>query len=251
MYFKIIFTIIIFHLSVVALAQNDSIFSKANDAYADENYQEALRLYKSLEKKNLASSELFFNMGNAAYKLENTAESIYYFEKALKLAPNDEALKDNLAYAERMRIDQFEINPNSEFDQGYKSVLKLFSVDQWAVLVLILLGISLLSFGFYVFKSRTGQKRLFFTLFLIFFATSIISYVFAVKQQNVLKESTYLIIFQEEISLLDAPNPNATILLQLHEGTKVKLLDEFRTFKQIELPNGTKGWLDSGNLKKI
>ena len=250
--YKLVF-IIICHLSFVASAQSDpdSTFTKANEAYADENYMEALRLYKSIEKKGLTSSELFFNMGNAAYKLENTAESIYYFEKALKLSPEDEAIKNNLAYAERMRLDQFEVVPSSDLDKSYKSFLMLFSMDGWAVMALVLLGVALVSFGFFVFKGKTSQKRLFFILFIVFLIVSTVSYLIANKQQKLIEDSTYLIIFQEEINLLEAPNPNATILLQLHEGTKVKLLDEFRSFKQIELPNGTKGWLEEGNLKRI
>ncbi|MDO1514771.1 tetratricopeptide repeat protein [Maribacter confluentis] len=41
-------------------------------------------------------------MGNAYYKLNKIAESIYYYEKALLLAPNDQEIKTNLSYAQNM-----------------------------------------------------------------------------------------------------------------------------------------------------
>ena len=96
--------ILIFVLSFTAWAQNDSIFNIANEAYADGNYQEAQRLYQSILKDDEMSSELYFNLGNTHYKLENLAQSIYYYEKALKLNPKDEAILNNLSFR---RADAF------------------------------------------------------------------------------------------------------------------------------------------------
>ncbi len=248
---KHLLILFLFQLAQLGSAQNDSIFLKANDAYADENYAEALRLYKSIEKNDVESSELFYNMGNTAYKLELTAESIYYFEKALELAPEDEAILNNLAYAERMRIDQFDASPETDINKSYRQVLNLFSLDGWAFLVIIFLVLSCVSFAFFIFKRNTRSKRLFFTLFMVLIAASLGSYIMAESQLKLKAESTYAINFDEEKNLLEEPNPNASALLQIHEGTKVKLLDEFRSFYQVELPNGTIGWLEKTNIKKI
>ena len=118
-------------------------------------------------------------------------------------------------------------------------------------MVIIMLVLSSVSFAFFVFKSNTKLKRLFFTLFSILLLASIGSYIMANNQLKLNAESTYAINFQEEKNLLEEPNPNASILLQIHEGTKVKFLDEFRTFYKVELPNGTIGWLEKTNIKKI
>lgn len=246
-----ILILFLFQFAQLASAQNDSIFLKANNAYADENYAEAFRLYKSIEKNDVASSELFYNMGNTAYKLELTAESIYYFEKALQLSPGDEAILNNLAYAERMRIDQFDVSPETDINKSYKQVLNLFSLDGWAYLAIICLVLSCVSFAFFIFNRSTKTKRLFFTVFIVLLVGSLGSYILAERQLKLKAETTYAINFQDEKNLLEEPNPNATALLQIHEGTKVKVLDEFRSFYQVELPNGTIGWLEKSNLKKI
>ena len=238
-------------LAQLVSAKNDSIFLKANNAYADENYADAFLLYKTIEKNDVESSELFYNIGNAAYKLEQTAESIYYFEKALKLNPGDEAILNNLAYAERMRIDQFDISPETDINKTYRQVLNLFSADGWAYLAITLLVISCVCFAFFIFKRSTKAKRLFFTVFILFFIGSVGGYIMADAYLTSKAESAYAINFQKEKNLLEEPNPNATALLQIHEGTKVKVLDEFRSFYQVELPNGTIGWLEKSNLKKI
>ena len=83
----------------------DSLFVAANKSYQQENYMEALEFYQKIEKSDLQSAALYFNMGNIYYKTNQVAPAIYYYEKALKLAPNDKDIQFNLKFANRM-MDQ-------------------------------------------------------------------------------------------------------------------------------------------------
>ena len=47
------------------------------------------------------------------YKLNDIANSIYYYEKALLLNPNSETINNNLVFAQNMLIDKIEILPIS------------------------------------------------------------------------------------------------------------------------------------------
>lgn len=248
---KTIVHILIFVLSFNAWAQNDSIFNIANEAYADGNYQEAQRLYQSILKADEMSSELYFNLGNTHYKLENLAESIYYYEKALALKPEDEAIINNLRFAERMRLDQFERLPESEVDQGLDRFINFFSVDTWSIIGIVLLAISALAFGVFLFFKQSFIKRLAFGFCLGFFLLSVGAFSLAQTQLDQITNTTYAIIFEDEKTLYEEPNPNSSILLNLHEGSKIKILDEFRSFYKIELPDGTTGWMDVDGLREI
>ena len=63
-------------------------FAKANKLYQQEKYSEALTIYKQIEAQELQSDDLFYNMANAFYKMNQVAPAIYYFEKALKINPD-------------------------------------------------------------------------------------------------------------------------------------------------------------------
>lgn len=76
--------------------------------------------------------ELYYNLGNAYYKLNKIAPAIYNYEKALLLNPNDVASKNNLRFAQNMTID--EIKPMIEV--GFKKSVDDFTLkhtaDEWA-----------------------------------------------------------------------------------------------------------------------
>ena len=91
--------------SMIGFSQNDSVFSEANTLYNNGKYAEAIDKYESILDSDQHSAELYFNLGNANYKLNNIAPSIYYYEKALLLEPNDKDIQNNLAFAQNMTID--------------------------------------------------------------------------------------------------------------------------------------------------
>jgi len=100
---KFLFLIILWTLP--ALAQNESLFDKANSAYNEGNYEIAIDNYEQILENGETSAALYYNLGNSYYKLNNLAPSIYYYEKALQLDPNDNDIRNNLAIAQNLVID--------------------------------------------------------------------------------------------------------------------------------------------------
>ena len=91
----------------------DSLFASANKLYQQERYIEALEQYQNIEKLDLESASLYFNMANIYYRTNQVAPAIYYYEKALKLNPNDKDIRFNLGFANNMILDNIEPLPKS------------------------------------------------------------------------------------------------------------------------------------------
>ena len=85
-------------LSILLLSnqQVDEIFIQSNNHYTNGNYEAALDGYLEIINSGFESSELYFNLGNTFYKLNNIPESNFYFEKALAISPNDFDVITNL-----------------------------------------------------------------------------------------------------------------------------------------------------------
>ena len=66
-------------------ASMESLFNQGNNAYNKAEYKKAISLYEQTLKMGQHSAALYYNLGSAYYKLNNIAESIYYFEKAKQL----------------------------------------------------------------------------------------------------------------------------------------------------------------------
>ena len=109
-----------FLISSVVFAQNETLFEQGNALYNDGNYEEAIKKYDAIIDNGQHSAELYFNLGNAHYKLNHVAPSIYYYEKALQLSPNDKEIKNNIAFARNMTIDAIDVQQEVGFSKLIK-----------------------------------------------------------------------------------------------------------------------------------
>ena len=105
-------------LSTTMMAQTpDTLFDQGNKAYNLGAYQEAITSYELVLKAEVHSSELYFNLANAYYRLGEVGESVFYFEKAKLLDPENKEILTNLQFAQNMSLDAIEVLPKSFFDQ--------------------------------------------------------------------------------------------------------------------------------------
>src|SRR6266487_4259022 len=96
-------------ISLVSLAdENQVFFDSANNAYYKNNFETAIKYYDKIINNGYQSAEVHYNLGNAYYKINKTAFAILNYEKALKLAPNDENIKFNLKLANQKTVDKID-----------------------------------------------------------------------------------------------------------------------------------------------
>ena len=89
--------LVIFSILLSSNQKVDEIFIQSNNYYTNGNYEAALDGYLEIINSGFESSELYFNLGNTFYKLNNIPESNFYFEKALAISPNDFDVITNLS----------------------------------------------------------------------------------------------------------------------------------------------------------
>ena len=124
-------------ISAISFAQNGPLFEQGKELYKAEKYQDAVNSWMKILESNHHSDALYYNLGNAHYKLNNIGPSIYYYEKALQLAPNDSDIKNNLAFAQNATIDSIEPLPKTVFFEWYNSLSGILTFDGWAICVVI------------------------------------------------------------------------------------------------------------------
>ena len=248
---KIIVSIVLF-VSVWANAQEiDSLFAQANKYYQNEQYTKALQVYKDIEDKNYVSDALYFNMANAYFKTNQVAPSIYYYEKALKLNPNDKDIKFNLDYANRMIIDNIEPLPKSLGQKFRENVVMRFTYNTWAVLAVVFALLFALLFLMYHFSNYSVRKRLFFIASTISAILVTVNLFFAYQNKKIADSENYAIIFAQKTDVKSAPTLSGDINFVLHEGTKVKVMESLEGWKKIQLADGNIGWVKEDVLKEL
>lgn len=232
-------------------AQNSSAFKEANTLYNEGQYSEAITKYESILKTNQHSAELYFNLGNANYKLNNIAPSIYYYEKALQLKPTDQDIKNNIAYAKSMTVDAIQTVPELGLSKFFNKVTHALSFDAWAKFTIVLMVLFVILFITYYFTFNSSKKRLSFVLSFVFLFLSLFSLGLAFQKNTLDKKNNPAIVFAQETEVKTAPNLASEDAFTLHEGTKVQVLDTMSNWKKIKLVDGKTGWVIGDDIKQL
>ena len=226
----------------------DSIFDSSNDFYTNGNYQMAIEGYKSILNSGFESAELYYNLGNAFYKLNNIPESNFFYEKARSILPDDEDILINLSFAQNLRIDKIEKLPISQTQNLKINILKMFSEKGWSILLITLAWAICISLILYLSINKSIQKRIFFSQSIILLIIAIVILIINIEKKE-LNNEKFAIVFDKEVEVWSEPNRISELKFLLHEGTKVKQIDTIQDWVNIQLENGTLGWIQSSTIK--
>ncbi|MDF0707081.1 tetratricopeptide repeat protein [Muricauda sp. 81s02] len=243
---------LVFFLSFsFGFAQNEALFNEATELYNNGEYSSAIENYEQILEHGEHSSSLYFNMGNCYYKLNSIGPSIYYYEKALLLDPNNEEIKNNLRFAQNMRLDAIEEVPTTEISKIYRSAVGMFDCNQWAYLAVALVFLFVLAYMAYYLLGSANQKRAAFISSMLSLGFAVVCILMAYLNQQQNKNDDPAIVFAKEVNVNSEPNTNSSAAFTIHEGTKVNILDELDDWKRIRIADGQTGWLQAENIKRI
>lgn len=235
-------------LSFTTFASSEELFKAGNLAYQNGEYEQAIEYYDSIRALGKESAALYYNLGNAHYQSGALAKAILNFERALRLAPDDEEVRHNLSLAENKRVDRFENMPPNLFKAFRLSVLQLFSPDNWARIAIGFLALALIGLALYLF---TGLGRIGFIGLIFGSAFGIFSFTMALSHQHYQNEHPGLIIMSDSAYVKSGPGSDAEDLFILHAGTKALQVEQFEGWTKLRLSDGKIGWLPDDQIEQI
>jgi tetratricopeptide (TPR) repeat protein len=248
---RTVFILLLCCFSGLGFSQNDQSFEEANALYNKGKYAEAIDKYSAILESGVHSSELYYNLANANYKLNNIAPSIFYYEKALKLNPNDSDIKDNLGFAQKMTIDAIDKVPEVGFSKIIKNIVNTFSKDTWAKLAIAGVFVFVLLFLMYHFSYSTSRKRIAFITSIVGLLLACFSALMAFQKERLDLKNNPAIVFAQESRVKADPNKNSEEVFRLHEGTKVQVLETYEDWNKIQLADNSMGWIISKDIKLL
>lgn len=227
------------------------VFDKANQFYLNGEYSSAREEYQKIVNSGFESGELYYNLGNAFYKLGQIPSAILYYEKALILNPKDVDIQFNLELANRLVVDK--INPVNEFffRKWTRTFAGIIKADAWGYISLIAF-VLLLSVVIFVYVTRGFRFR---KLMLSGGALLIVILVFSLllgsiqNKQSVHPDSA--IVFSSSLTAKSSPDTGGTDLFVIHEGVKVKITDRVGSWIRIRLADGNEAWIPENCVERI
>lgn len=226
-------------------------FDKANKYYQQQDYENAIKCYEEVLKANRISSAVYFNLGNAYYKTGNVSKSILNYERAHKIAPDDEDIDFNLKVAALKVVDKIDPIPMVLYKRWINLMALELRLDVWSKVFLTLLWLTAFFFALFVIASTPSRKKMFFVIALIFLILSFSSFYLTSVLNDLVNHDEHAIVMTASSYVKSSPDEKGNDQFILNEGTKVEVLDEYSDWKKIKIANGTVGWIKSKDIEVI
>jgi len=240
----------LFPVDAVAQSVAAGLYNEANTHYRRGEYAEARDKYSQIAASGLHNAALFYNMGNANFKLERIGEAILWYERALRLAPRDADIAANVQFANLVKQERDDaVGDNvvvAALGQAYRmpALNELTLAVSAALLAVTVLGIWRL---WVPDRARAG-----WTLAMAAATTSLVvaGLFLSSRVFEAAGDEEAILTVASEIAR-SAPDTQETVVFVIHEGTKVAVHREEKGWVLIRLPNGLGGWVPSASVTVI
>lgn len=242
MHMRLVVFIIFIFPKLILSSSIDSVFNYANSLYKEGRYKEAFYFYDSLIKEGITSGELFYNAGNASFKIDKIGYSRYYYENALYYMPFDKEIIHNLNFL----LNRVQGDFGFGFPSATQRMENYLRFSNWKFVMLLLSFIFLIIFIVSSIKFLKSKKLHHLVKSIFFVFLSFISvFVFTVLNDSPKIQSA---ILTEGTTVKSEPISSSTDIFTLYEGAKVSLLESEGGYVKIKLPDGKTGWISKDIL---
>ncbi len=242
----------LFSFTFSALAQStDSVFAKGNQCYTKGQYQQAIGEYLRIVKQGKVSSDLYYNLGNSYFKINQNALAILYYEKALKLHPAHSDARFNLRQANNKSVDKIAPLPEIFFKRWWKSWVAICSIDTWAQLSLVALFLLVASLVLFIRSATAASKVVSFVFIILFVLSFALSFTSGWYGRYKFKNETFAIVISPSTYVKSSPDVQGKDLFILHEGTKGKITEQIGDWYRLHIADGNEGWVKNEAIECI
>ena len=227
----------------------DSLWTKGCNAYSEGRWSEAAAAWQAIADSGQESAALCYNLGNAAFKLDDIAHAIIWYERALKLDPSNKDVRFNLEFARSRVQDRIEEVPEFFLETWGRKACWALPGTAWAVLFLVFLAGALAMLLLFLLGDR-GRRKLGFFGGIVLIICALLCLDFAFWQRTDALRHDDAVVVSAVTEVKSSPGSGVSLFV-LHEGTKVKVLEEISGWNNIELSDGRQGWLQNESLERI
>lgn len=257
---RLLYTLMIYLVGAGALFAQEEV-KQANAEYEKDHYDKAIALYEQAAKKYGTSSELYYNIANSYYRLGNMGEAILYYERALKLDPNNDDARFNLEFVKdkaNIRVD----DGSSFFTDRFADWIYGHSSNVWAVTAATMFVIFVVSLLVYIFFGNVTLRKIGFFGGGLMLVLSVISLTFAISSRNRVKNNRYAIVTVPSSTLSTSPRQpkdKSEEAFLLNEGFKVEIVDSVKNTEDksgamwydVKTEDGHRAWVNASDVKEI
>lgn len=224
----------------------------ADALYEKEQYRDAAAAYEQILKQEGVAAEVYYNLGNCYYKLDEIPLAVLNYERAYLLDPGDNDIRANLALARGKTIDK--VVPPSEmfFVTWWRDLTHCMSMNAWTILGIVAFILMLTGILIYIFVPQLTARKIGVYGAMGLLVIVVISNLAAVSQHLDQTHRNTAIILTPAVTVKSSPSQTSTDLFLIHEGSKVEILDgSMKDWLEVKFEEGKQGWIPLSSLEII
>ncbi len=248
-------------VSVAVNATPSSLNAQADSAYNKEDYSLAVSLYNESITNDGASSDIYYNLGNAYYRDGRLGKAIICYERSLALDPSNDEARINLDFV-KTKIQDIPEDDSSFLSNLHKSICSATSPDGWAWLTLGLFITLLGTIALYIFSSDVLWRKIGFFGGAIIAVAFVYCLIIAWQTAGASSRHNEAIVIVPTTNMSSAPRSSrgkTEKVVPIHEGTKIEIIDSISTpddphvgkWYNAKINNSTQAWLNADDVEKI
>jgi len=222
-------------------------YQKGVEAYREHRWSDAAAEFQAVLDQGVEAGDVYYNLGNCYYRLNDVPHAVLYYEKALRLMPFDADLRSNLETVRTFVADQPTATVKLPVWQWVDRILELLSPNSWSLLMLVMTWLWSLFLVLQLVRRRPWTRLLHRTMLgLLLFSGLLFSLRLWREHHEI-----YGVVMTAKVVVRSAPDSSATELFDLHGGVKFQIMDRLQQWWRVRLPDGNDGWMPARAGEKI
>ena len=231
-----------------ASGDHNDQWKKGNVLYEQKQYDSAAHYFEQIATLKPENAEVYYNLGNTYYRLNNIGLSILNYERALRINPEYKEAKDNLLLAQSRINNHIAFTGDIFFISWWQSATRPDKATAWAVAALITFVIIILLLIVRNFQKSGNRLPVQLPGVLGFVCVCLLVFAFAAASHTM--QHAGAVVMQNDAPLMNNDLKGKPLAL-IPEGTTVKINEEKAEWVEVSLPDGRIGWLQQGLISKI
>ncbi len=243
------FTFLLIMLAMKAGASGpQKHIQQGNEYYIQGDYEKAIEQYESVLDSGYAGAGLYYNLGNAYYRSRKLPMALVNYERGRLLDPDDPEIRHNLEMARELVVDEIEALPVFFARKWIDAVVQFMGVDFWAIVSLSVFVLALIFFLIFFFATPRRLRKIAFWTGILCLVIALLSGIFAGRRKYMITGQEYAVILAPSVTVKSTPDESGTDLFQLHEGTRVTVIDSLSDWRDIRIADGNRGWVEASGI---
>jgi len=228
----------------------DEAWRRGNEAYLHGDYAAAVAAYEEVDRRGPSSADVAFNLGDAYFHKGALGPSIWAFERALSVDPNDDDARYNLDKARKLAARR--AHDRMEGEDKDPAWMRFVGGVAPATATWFFVAVYLGFFAALIARRwARGEWRPALTAGASVLAAGALLTGALLAGRVYLDRIPFGVLLPDEVAVKEGADTNYRTSFDAHAGLRVRIVDRDQDWVRVRLANGLEGWVRAQDIGRI